>query len=330
MILRWALRLANAMDRTLIVPMVAPHNKMWYGYDRLNATEMIPADLVLDMEALEAGTVRGVRVHRDHLNSLPALLPGTWKRNSKRSTMWLTENAVRSKWRGLSYRVVFWNKGSMWECCAGGTWMTPYVMFSRPLKETSLDLANAYFKNQKYNAVHVRRGGGHTRLDRRSPEHYHDMKIVPAGLDPKLPLFIATDEKNRTWFDYWKTQGFSLVFWNDLYRKDPSRIDGFLKAFPRKTSNDVIGFMEQLICARAEKWTGSDGSTFSFAIEGLRNFPSLVRLDWQKDMDAQERKIYAHDGRGVALATHEDDAEKAHEQQQENDDDTKNDEDSSE
>ena len=228
--------------------------------------------------------------------------------------MWLTENAIRSKWRGLSYRVVFWQKSSMWECCAGGTRMTPYVMFSREFKQFSLDLSNAYFKGQPYNAVHVRRGGGHTRIDRRTAQHYLQLKIEPESFAKDLAIFVATDERNKTWFDDWKQQGYRILFWNDLIQANPQRVSTFLHSFPPRTKNDVIGFTEQLICGRAVKWTGSDGSTFSYSIEGMRNFPYLLDVDWQNNLDDKGKKIYAHDGLGVVSITHEDDDEKIEQQ----------------
>jgi len=316
MILRWAMRVANAMGRTLIVPMVAPHNKMWYGYDNLNASEMIPADRVLDMDALEAGTIAGVRVFRDHLSKLPSVLKGTWIRNSKKSALWLTENMIKSRWRGLSYQVVFWNKGSMWECCAGGTMMTPFVMFSRELKEFSLEIASKYFKGQRYNAVHVRRGGGHTRIDRRTAKHYLDRKITPAGFDKRLPIYIATDEKNKTWFEYWGSEGYKYIFWKDLASTASEEVAEFLDSFPPRTHNDVIGFLEQLICGRAVKWTGSDGSTFSYSIESMRHFKTLVDVDWARNMDPTTKRIYSRDGRGVRGPTKEAEVEEEMEKEQ--------------
>lgn len=314
MLLRWAMRAANAMDRILIVPMVAPHNKMWQGYDRLNASDMVAVDRVLDLDALEAGTVRGIRVWRGHLRDLPKALPGTWKTNLglRPTTKWLKENAIRAKWRNLDERVVFWQKASMWECCGGGELMTPYIMFNDEFKHISLELAKILFNKDngddgdnvfgKYNAVHVRRGGGHTRIDRRSAEHYYDMKLIPNKLLLEMPLYVATDEKNKTWFEHWKTKGYRLSFWADIVKADTQGLSRkFINSYPRSMRNDVIGFIEQLICARANKWTGSDGSTFSFSIGGMRLFKSLVDLDWKDHMDDNAKKVYFNKGKGIEL-----------------------------
>ena len=57
---------------------------------------------------------------------------------------------------------------------------------------------------------------------------------------------------------------------------------------------DVIGFIEQLICGNAVKWEGSDGSTFSMFIKGLRKHRVLTELDWKKYAvkSSKLRKMY--------------------------------------
>jgi len=115
LILTWAMRAANAMERTLIVPMIGPHSMMWYGYDRLNASQMARADKVLDLDALNYGLVKGLRIHDGHLSKLRKFLPGRWKTYIKpKGTYWLTENSIRFGWRKRPERVVYWAKSSMW------------------------------------------------------------------------------------------------------------------------------------------------------------------------------------------------------------------------
>lgn len=128
MILRWAIRLANAMERTLLVPMIASHSNMWQGYDAFSISEMASPEQVLDLDALNAGCVHGIRIFRHHLRNLSLVLPGTMRKNEKPSSMWLKENAIRTKWLNSPQRIVFWRKSSMWECCAG----VGYLLYFSP------------------------------------------------------------------------------------------------------------------------------------------------------------------------------------------------------
>lgn len=58
-------------------------------------------------------------------------------------------------------------------CCGGGEKMTPYIMFSKKMKWTAKAIVQSLFGvGVKYNAIHVRRALGHTRIDRRTAKHY--------------------------------------------------------------------------------------------------------------------------------------------------------------
>jgi hypothetical protein len=126
---------------------------------------------------------------------------------------------------------------------------------------------------------------------------------------------VATDEKDASWFQHWTEQGFSLLFWKDI-AADPVRqawVSAELQNFPRDMHGDVVGFIEQLLCARAQTWTGSDGSTFSMAIQSMRKFPPLREIEWRAVVAQRPdlySKIYAGDGVGQSEAGEEDGATK--------------------
>ena len=129
------------------------------------------------------------------------------------------------------------------------------------------------------------------------------MHIQPAQMNKSLPIYVATDEKDKDWFAYLREQGYTLLFWKDIL-SDPAREQHVLDAtndFPVDMRGDVIGFLEQIICARAVIWTGSDGSTFSWAIGAMRRYAPLRVVDWKKLVRAHPGtfgKIYANDGVG--------------------------------
>lgn len=92
--------------------------------------------------------------------------------------------------------------------------------------------------------------------------------------DKSIPLYVATDEKDKAWFDPFKTEyGFKkLVFWDDLAADIKDQI---LPKYPTTMRGDLIGFLEQIICAKAKNFAGSHGSTFSAAIMALRRNKKL-------------------------------------------------------
>ena len=179
--------------------------------------------------------------------------------------------------------------------------MVPYVMFSKRLKRVAQGLMKT-----RYNAIHVRRGGGHTRIDRRTARHYLDLHILPAKMNASLPLYVATDERNKSWFSAMTREGYSLVFWSDLVRDEENNrvVSELMAEYPKDMRGDIIGFLEQLLCARAVKWTGSDGSTFSWSIDAMRRYLPLREIDWmQAAQSARYAKIYSKDGEGAVGET---------------------------
>ena len=237
----------------------------------------------------------------------------TWKVHTKQQLKampdgtqgvnWLTENAIRFHWRKRTEDVVFWQKGSMWMCCAGGERMSPYIMFNRELKEMAIHVASLLFgPGRAFDAVHVRRADGHTRIDRRTAKHYIERHLVPAKMNGSLPLYVATDEKKKEWFDPIRGVYRDVRFWSDVAALRDARVERFLESYPVRMRSDVVGFLEQLLCVRADKWQGSDGSTFSAAISAMRKFALPMKdPEWERLIESRPRlrKVYASDGEGV-------------------------------
>ena len=280
LILRWAMRAANAMNRVLVLPMVAPHTNMWYTNAGLTKESMVPMNHVLDIERIETGLdTKRVIVLSETVESFHAryaskkwlvytkpqsktLAGGETKNN------WLSENAIRFKFRKRTEDFIFWNKGSMWMCCSGGEEMTKHLAFNAHLVRT---VARALRDSdlERYNAAHVRRADGHTRVDRRTPGKFVEAHL--GDFDRSLPLYVATDEKKKEWFDPFVTEfGFAkTIFFKESVGARPE-IDELTSSFPEAMRGDAAGFVDQIVCCLAEKWAGSDGSTFSFAIAGMR------------------------------------------------------------
>jgi len=112
-----------------------------------------------------------------------------------------------------------------------------------------------FFHNNQYNAIHVR-SGDFNQTRKNSTENLFEnlYEKVSSRLTTELPLYIATDEKDKTKFECLK--GYKYYF-----------LDSFIK--PEPASSIAI---ETLICAKAEEFYGTRFSTFTDYINILRYY----------------------------------------------------------
>jgi hypothetical protein len=170
MIIRFAVMIANATNRTLVIGPTGPHTSLYYNFNKLPATDLVNLGRILDLELLDSVVKRGIVVHNDTMASLQdvymkdlkwkiynhkrfVIVNGKSKRNS------YSKAAVKSKF-GTSayykkYDVIFWEKGSMWMCCSYSHELDPYVAHNDHLKAVARLLMRNF---TDYNAIHVRRG----------------------------------------------------------------------------------------------------------------------------------------------------------------------------
>lgn len=106
-----------------------------------------------------------------------------------------------------------------------------------------------------YNAIHVRMGDfNYTRPDATRQFRYHLRELVDSLMTPDLPLFIATNETNRAFFDC--LEGYDCYF-----SEEPA------------AGNSVKAIGEDILtCVEAENFHGSRYSTFTDYINILRHY----------------------------------------------------------
>lgn len=139
------------------------------------------------------------------------------------------------------------------------------------------DMIAYMFQHHEFNAAHVRRGDWGDKLMGSLDKFLFSLQRNK--MNSSLPLFVATDEADLNWFNPLREMGFTLRFAHH-FSTHPDFVH-LLRAFPLQMHSDVTGFVEQLICAKAGKWIGTEGSTFSFAIEATRSFPPLREVEWK-------------------------------------------------
>ena len=112
-----------------------------------------------------------------------------------------------------------------------------------------------------FNAIHVRRTDHPAR---KFPVKYWIESLQSVNCTTDVPLYVATDEKHKSYFNPFKEKGYQLYFASDFH--DLLNFDVSHNAI-----EDVIGVHEQLLCEKADRFVPTPGSTFSVLILQNRN-----------------------------------------------------------
>mmetsp|Transcript_22091 Transcript_22091/g.43476 ORF Transcript_22091/g.43476 Transcript_22091/m.43476 type:complete len:536 (-) Transcript_22091:87-1694(-) len=276
LILRWAIIAANAMNRTLVLPPVAPHANFYAGFNKFSSNEVLNMGQVLDLDTLASRVQAGIRVHDGDMTSYETkiLQNRTWRVYERpQAISFIQEKMILRRWASETADVVYWHKTSMWKCCA--TMDVNYYAFIQYGMEFSKTLQGVALQSvtsmvPRYNAIHFRRGDSQI-MERRNVHKYVKYhRSSMRYMNRSLPLYIATDERDRAMFQpLITTYGFSkLVFAEDLAE---DIMGPFMAQVPATMRGDVYGFIDQIICVYAEQWSGSALSTFSYVISAMRN-----------------------------------------------------------
>lgn len=111
----------------------------------------------------------------------------------------------------------------------------------------------------QYTAVHIRRNDFQYKQTRTQAEE--TCNNIHELLSDDFPVYIATDEADDDFRDVFRLKR-TVFFWDDLMQKYSG------PDFPEK----LIGPIEQLICVGANRFVGTDLSTFSSYIVRLRGY----------------------------------------------------------
>jgi len=119
----------------------------------------------------------------------------------------------------------------------------------------------------KYNAVHVRRGDFFIQYGNSLESINTEDKLltqVEKLLDPSVPLYIATDEPNKEFFNE-VAKKYKIFFVDDFF-KDLSKLD--------------CAIVEQIICSQAEQFEGTVPSTYTKRINIMRGLDGKSARDY--------------------------------------------------
>lgn len=110
--------------------------------------------------------------------------------------------------------------------------------------------------------MHIRRGDFHQQYKQQIKSAEDLYASVEDRLSPNSTIFIATDEKNRTYFDPFKEH-------HDIW---------FLSNFTHLldgVNHNMYGLVDQLVAANGEVFVGTFFSTFTAYVNRLRGYYSI-------------------------------------------------------
>ena len=286
--LEYALIVGRLLNRTVIVPGMGPHTSMWYNFNKIPLEDFMPADELLDADAMRTISrilpIRGVTLKRFIVKNEN---PKTWYRiernklGEKRANPWSLDY-VRNTFGSVKQPVLFFARGTMWECFDFPEEVVneaqKAVRAHASFRQVAHDVSKRLFP-KGFNSLHIRfmdNDGTDLRegLLKPAPSFIYRMR----KFDKTIPLYIATVPSRRksAYFTAFKAH-FTLVF-GDALEADPDVIKA-LAGITRRMKDTVLGLIEQLVCARGEKFLGTGFSTFSEHIRRMRRWRELVAVN---------------------------------------------------
>ena len=310
-ILEWGVMVAKILNRTLVLPPIAPHTTLYKNYNKLPYDLVAPADKVIDVALLErfvpVVTVRGLTfidfVSRNENTSVDVSWEVLVRNNlkEKRADRW-SSGRVRELYANSKASVLYFKEGTMWQCFDFTTEEMKQVQritrFHPVLRRTASILASS-INNGTYNSLHIRFADGDASKLREGwlkPARTFSYRMQLAKFSTISPyLYIATVPKKRNSAYFAKIkQKYKVLFSSDLPQEP---INQALDGFPENLKGSILGVIEQLICARATKFLGTGFSTFSEYIRFVRmdriigNDPFIAVTDTSSLLSMNEHRF---------------------------------------
>jgi len=289
----YALEIARILNRTLYLPMIGRHSSGWKSHEALEYTDLFPMDRILDFSRL-AEKVPVVPLNMS-VNNFAALYITVRGENRARIVYhpkreYWTKNMLVAKLGSERRKLVYLRGADMWQ-----QWfpipvmiqVRKFIRFSQPLRKRALEIVKKAFPDRRFNAMHIRlsdytdRWGTYQQRARAVSMKPYTDRFGPnkEKMNISLPLYLASDEPNNGAFVDLKRKLNVIT----IQRLPQELLEAYKNLFPKsRIRNDMAGVLEQLICAQAICFSGTDWSTFSENILFIRAskaklFPELAQ-----------------------------------------------------
>lgn len=301
--LEMALTICLIIKRTCVLPHMAQHTNYYFRYNMHPASRTTSMQRIFDMQkVLEIVDVVTLPENLtliqwiESVGGLPYISQGTglntdtkdtngWRvimRDSRKMiSKYIWKDAHIRRFSSDNSRFLFFANHTMWGTIDLYPWSKYYklarnaIQFTRPTKLLAIKIAN---KLGKYNSLHIRRGDKKKEVGFlqvvRDADVYAKRMLPYIDETPSKTLYISTDEKDLKYLMPIADRGFNITTAYDL---DQNLLNDYILRFPPQMYRDILGMIEQLICAYSLKFLGSSYSTFTMYILRLRRFyPTLA------------------------------------------------------
>lgn len=296
-----AVYVAKMTNRTLLVPPKGRHSNMFWGYYKLTQPNVIPMDHALDFPFMEkAMGVRLLPLNITLASWQKTVLRGTDKDDDlvdfvrieitggmRKASHKYQENFVKKV--AKSNKKVVWGYGKFYSKYLGvikGK-LANHVRFAPYLIQFSKVISREFFNNT-FNAFHIRLGdysSKATSVSSNARAFVSASKKI--GFKRETPVYLATDSNSKLYFKPLYKQFHGKVIKGQDLKTNPV-VNMWLKDFytrlpPTTIRQSLFGLVDQLICARAQKYVGTLISTFSRVIVYHRDNIETVLPDMIND-----------------------------------------------
>lgn len=150
-----------------------------------------------------------------------------------------------------------------------------------------------------FHAAHIRRGDFQYKDTRIPGEQIWKNIRGLYDFNRSRLLYIATDEKDKSFFKAFEAQGLTVRYFDDYLSQLPRLFeakDNGYSASMHVTRNH-IGMIEQIVCANAHTFVGTPWSTFTGYITRMRGKPPVTAVTHAAVADDDLASGYYRDGR---------------------------------
>jgi hypothetical protein len=305
-----AVNLARRSAKTLVVPMHGKHSNLYRGFLRLQQSELVPMDQVIDFEHVHENThVKflflnvtindWLQFYTTRKNSFYFKLPGEGLMHPKDPAVYTrVKHAAKKKFQLVYLKGRFFTARWLDKVTLHSARTAPYLqdlaaaiadamrtgvfMFlqKQPKKaQPELPTNNNNRNNTttttsvgRFNAMHIRLGDYSNKAG--ADAAFFLKNAQNNGFAKDVPLYVAAEEpRNHSYFKPLIEYFDTVVFFGDLLKvKDLHMhlVDFVLRTPTSSVRESVGGMMEQLICAHADRFLGTKISTWSMDVRRKR------------------------------------------------------------
>ncbi|KAH9249751.1 hypothetical protein BASA81_012558 [Batrachochytrium salamandrivorans] len=274
-----ALEICTILKRKLIAPMIGRHSSGFRAHEELAVSDLFPMDRIIDFAHLQhkmTAVPLNVSVPR-FVSSLNPRDVHTIYHIDKHN--WV-ERDISNHMSGISQKVLYLRGKEMyhpWFPAQKTRELRMNVRFAPKLREIAVAIVQQHFpmpaeQNKRgFNAMHIRLGDYTVRWPTSSAAKsklFVEMAFGSKVNNPKLPLYLATDEPMSGVFVELKNKLEVSVVKN----LPAQLVKDYRELFPpSRIRLDMLGVLDQLVCSQAASFVSSEFSTFSESIRLIRS-----------------------------------------------------------